>query len=77
MPSIQPGDVNERDRDGQAEEDLGEAGVRGGNRRRQEEEHRQAAEHALHDDRAERGDAEPPHPAPRLGAATARPRARS
>ena len=33
----------------------------------QEEQHRQAAEHALRDHGAERRDAEPLHPAPRLG----------
>ena len=33
--------------------------MRGRDGGRQEEEHREAAEHALRDDRAERGDAEP------------------
>src|SRR5439155_3296980 len=56
----------ERDRDREAEEDLREARVRRGNRRGQEEEDRQAAEHALRDNGAERGDTEPAHPASRL-----------
>ena len=42
--------------------------VRRRHRRGQEEQDREAAEHALQDDRAERGDAEPLHPAAGIGA---------
>ena len=56
----------QRNRNRETEEYFGEARVRGRNGRRQEEQHREAAEHALRDDRCERGDAEPAHPAARL-----------
>ena len=56
----------ERDGDGQAEENLGEAGVGRRDRGRQEEQDGQAAEHPLQDDRAERHHAQPLHPASRI-----------
>ena len=48
----------ERQADREAEEELREAGVADRHRRRQEQQDRDAAEQALEDDRAERGDAE-------------------
>ena len=46
--------------------------MRGRDRGGQEEQDREAAEQPLHDDGAERGDAEPLQPAPRVARATAR-----
>ena len=56
----------ERQRDRQAEEHLRETGVTDRDRRGQEEQDRQPAQHALRDHRRERADAEPPQPPPRL-----------
>ena len=62
-----PGDPSrrreQRDRDGHAEEDLGEASVRRRHRIREEEQDRDAAEDALRDHGAECRDAEPAEPA--------------
>ena len=49
--------------DGNAKECLRQRGVGGGNRRRQKEQHRQAAENCLRNHRAQSGDAQPFHPA--------------
>jgi hypothetical protein len=58
---------HECDDDGEAEEDLGEPGVRHGDRDRQLEEDGDAPEHALQHHRHDRRGAQPAHPAPRLG----------
>ena len=56
---VQDGDVKRAIATVKTEEDFGEAGVSGRDRRRQEEEHRQPAEHTLQDDGSERRHAEP------------------
>ena len=59
--SLEPrGGREERDGDGETEEDLGQAGVRRRDRRRQEEQDRQTSEHTLKDDRR-RAPATPSH----------------
>src|SRR5207249_694056 len=67
---VVPGDPSrrreERDRNREAEKDFGQARVRGRDGRRQEEDHGQAAEHSLRNNRRERRDAEPAHPAARF-----------
>src|SRR3954465_6173405 len=49
--------------DGDAEECLGEGGVRGGDRRRKKEDDGEASENALSNDGTEGSEAENPHPA--------------